>query len=142
MRELVLGACDNTVFVTDANKNPHTTIGDSDPRATVTYCSPAGKHLPDQVTGCINPSHLHQLVAGDDGGQYDSNSEYDSSGGANSQGNPQGSICLGYKHYMELIEPGTNHACIRCCGDATDCLLDNDTQGCSAVISGNFFNCS
>ena len=41
------------------------------------------------VTGCINPETLDRLDPNDDGGQYDSN------GGADGQGNPQGSMCIG-----------------------------------------------
>ncbi len=42
------------------------------------------------VTGCINPDSLDRLNADDDGGQYDSN------GGPDGEGNPQGSMCLGW----------------------------------------------
>lgn len=48
------------------------------------------------VTGCIRPSHLSRLNPNDSGGQYDS------SGGVGGRGNPQGSVCLGYKHYVEV----------------------------------------
>jgi hypothetical protein len=41
------------------------------------------------VTGCIRPEKLSRLNPSDAGGQYDS------SGGVNGQGNPQGSVCLG-----------------------------------------------
>ena len=67
------------------------------------------------MTGCIRPSHLTRLNPHDEGGQYDS------SGGAGGKGNPQGSQCLGYKHYVELVEPAANRACIKCCDDAADC---------------------
>ena len=67
------------------------------------------------VTGCIRPSHLSRLNPDDAGGQYDS------SGGAGGQGNPQGSQCLGYKHYVELVEPAGPRACIKCCDDPADC---------------------
>lgn len=105
------------------------------------------------VTGCIRPSHLTRLNPGDEGGQYDS------SGGAGGKGNPQGSQCLGYKHYVELLEPAANRACIKCCDDPADCPTNKgtqsrprffrfrliavvvDTQGCPAVIKGNYFNC-
>lgn len=42
------------------------------------------------VTGCIRPEKLTRLNPDDGGGQYDS------SGGAGGQGNPAGSVCLGY----------------------------------------------
>ncbi|KAA1471432.1 hypothetical protein DENSPDRAFT_837423 [Dentipellis sp. KUC8613] len=162
-------AVDNIVYVTSADKHcmimprdPHTDIGDSEhPGGMKTYCTPDGRYdskqgqLPAdfwsniafktgngknggryaQVTGCIRPSHLTRLNPDDGGGQYDS------SGGAGGQGNPQGSVCLGYNHYVELVEPSDNRACIKCCDDAADCPTNKDTQGCPAVIPGNYFNC-
>lgn len=130
------------------------------------------KHL--AVTGCIRPTHLSRLNANDAGGQYDS------SGGAGGKGNPQGSVCLGcvfsflvclfllltclssrYNHYVELVEPAGNRACIKCCDDPADCPTNKgaatcifsrnfnddlkppiDTQGCPNVIKGNYFNCN
>ncbi|KAF7419260.1 hypothetical protein PC9H_001847 [Pleurotus ostreatus] len=160
---------DNTVYVTDANKfcmivprEPHTNIGDSErPGGMKTYCSPAGRYdasqgtLPGnfwrnvefktgrgpnggryaQLTGCINAGALDRLNPSDGGGQYDS------SGGDGGQGNPRGSKCLGYKHYVELVEPSDSRACIKCCDDYNDCPLDKDTSGCPAVIKGNYFGC-
>jgi len=162
-------AVDNIVYVTDANKfcmimprDPHTNIGDSEhPGGMKTYCSPAGRYssqqgqLPAdfwsnvafvtgkgrngqrfaQLTGCIRPSHLSRLNPNDAGGQYDS------SGGAGGNGNPQGSVCLGYKHYVELVEPLGPRACIKCCDDPADCPTNKDTQGCPNVIPGNYFGC-
>ncbi|KAF8629961.1 hypothetical protein AX17_005527 [Amanita inopinata Kibby_2008] len=117
-------AVDNIVYVTDANKFcmimprfPHTNIGDSEhPGGTKTYCSRAGRYstqqgqLPldfwsnvefkhghsksgaryAQLTGCIRPEKLSRLNPNDAGGQYDS------SGGSGGNGNPAGSVCLGY----------------------------------------------
>jgi len=88
------------------------------------------------VTGCIRPEKLTRLNPSDAGGQYDS------SGGAGGRGNPQGSICLGYKHYVELVEPRGPRACIKCCDDPNDCPTNKDTQGCPTVIPGNYFDCS
>jgi hypothetical protein len=87
------------------------------------------------VTGCIRPGTLDRLNPGDAGGQYDS------SGGAGGQGNPQGSACIGYNHYVELVEPSDSRACIKCCDDPVDCPTNMDTSGCPAVIPGNYFNC-
>ncbi|KII93940.1 hypothetical protein PLICRDRAFT_49935 [Plicaturopsis crispa FD-325 SS-3] len=163
-------SADNTVYVTDTNKfcmivprTKHTNVGDSEhPGGMKTYCSAAGHYdssqgtLPSnwwrsvalkkgkgknggryaQLTGCINPNGLDRINANDEGGQYDS------SGGANGQGNPKGSVCLGYKHYVELLEPAGNRACIKCCDDAADCPTNKDTSGCPAVIPGNYFNCN
>ncbi|KAJ7062806.1 hypothetical protein C8F01DRAFT_1135300 [Mycena amicta] len=148
-------ADDNIVYVTDANKywDAHTDIGDSEhPGGMKTYCSPAGKYssvqgaLPAnfwsnvefksgngknggrfaQLTGCIRPSTLDRLNPNDGGGQYDS------SGGAGGQGNPQGS----------LVEPSSPRACIKCCDDPADCPTNKDEDGCPAVIAGNYFNCN
>ncbi|KDN34442.1 hypothetical protein RSAG8_12474, partial [Rhizoctonia solani AG-8 WAC10335] len=77
-----------------------------------------------------------QLNPGDGGGQYDS------SGGEGGSGNPQGSVCLGYNHYVELVEPAGRRACIRCCDDPSDCPLTMDTLGCQTVIPGNYFDCA
>ncbi|CAA7267491.1 unnamed protein product [Cyclocybe aegerita] len=163
-------AVDNIVYVTDANlfcmimpRNPNTNIGDSEvPGGMKTYCSPAGRYSslqgqlpPDfwsnvefktgyssrgarfaQLTGCIRPEKLSRLNPNDPGGQYDS------SGGAGGQGNPQGSKCLGYNHYVELVEPADRRACIKCCDNFDDCPLHLDTSGCPAVIQGNYFNCA
>ncbi|CAE6395231.1 unnamed protein product [Rhizoctonia solani] len=158
-------AADNTVYVTDANKycmimprDPRTNIGDSEhPGGMKAYCSASGRYdnsqgkLPDnfwsniafktgtssrgaryaQLTGCIRPETLSRLNPNDGGGQYDS------SGGDDGNGNPQGSVCLGYKHYVELVEPSENRACIKCCDN-----YDDYTSGCPAVIPGNYFNCA
>ena len=56
-------------------------------------------------------------------------------------GNPQGSICLGYNHYVELVEPRGPRACIKCCDDPADCPVNQDTLGCPTVIPGNYFDC-
>ncbi|KAK0549992.1 hypothetical protein OC846_002609 [Tilletia horrida] len=85
-----------------------------------------------QITGRINPSASSRLIPSDDGGQYDSN------GGAGGRGNPEGSVCLGYSSYVELIEPSGGVACIRCCQNPSDCPLYLDTQGCRAVIPGDY----
>lgn len=42
------------------------------------------------VTGCINPETLDRLAPDDAGGQYDS------SGGSEGRGNPEGSVCRGW----------------------------------------------
>ncbi|KAF9048860.1 hypothetical protein BJ165DRAFT_1580357 [Panaeolus papilionaceus] len=163
-------AVDNIVYVTDSSKfcmimprYEHTNIGDSEyPGGMKTYCSPAGRYdtqqgqLPSdfwsnvefkagtssrgaryaQLTGCIRPEKLSRLNPNDGGGQYDS------SGGDGGLGNPQGSKCLGYNHYVELVEPADKRACIKCCDNYDDCPLHLDTAGCPQVIPGNYFNCS
>lgn len=142
-------------------RTPHTDIGDSEhPGGMQAYCSAsAGERdagsLPDnfwskvdfqvgkgpnggkyaQLTGCIRPETVDRLNPQDYGGQYDS------SGGEGGRGNPQGSMCKGYNHYVELVEPAGHRACIRCCEDFNDCPVHLDTAGCPNVIPGNYFNC-
>ncbi|KAF9044152.1 hypothetical protein BJ165DRAFT_1390011 [Panaeolus papilionaceus] len=139
-----------------------TDIGESEqPGGTTTYCSQSARYSqeqgvfsPDfwsvveyatgvgrgggrwaQLTGCINPETLDRLDPDDAGGQYDS------SGGEGGRGNPEGSVCRGFNHYVELIEPAGARACIRCCDDEDDCPVHRDTEGCPAVIPGNYFTC-
>ncbi|PKI83122.1 hypothetical protein MVES1_002884 [Malassezia vespertilionis] len=85
-----------------------------------------------QLTGCINPKVQSTLKLHDDGGQYDSN------GGDGGKGNPRNSVCLGYAAYVELVEPSNRHACIRCCHNPKDCNVNNDEDGCEAVIPGKY----
>ncbi|KAJ7495525.1 hypothetical protein FB451DRAFT_1020089 [Mycena latifolia] len=163
-------ADDNIVSITDEKKfcmimprSAHTNIGDSErPGGMKTYCSSEGRYsseqglLPDnfwsdvafkmgtgknggkyaQLTGCIHPDQFSQLNAGDYGGQYDS------SGGVKGRGNPEGSVCIGYNHYIELVEPSSPRACVRCCEDPADCPTSKDTQGCPNVIPGKYFGCN
>lgn len=85
-----------------------------------------------QITGCINPHAQATLVANDGGGQYDSN------GGDGGKGNPRGSVCLGYSSYVEIVEPDSRRACIRCCHNPNDCDINHDEDGCEDVIPGNY----
>ncbi|KAJ3509135.1 hypothetical protein NMY22_g16400 [Coprinellus aureogranulatus] len=160
---------DNTVLIRGREefclivpKDLNTDIGESEqPGGTTVYCSSAAKYdarqglLPSnfwtnveyvtgfgvnggryvQLTGCIDPSTLDRLNSDDDGGQYDS------SGGRSGNGNPEGSACLDYNHYVELLEPSGSRACIRCCQDPDDCPTSDDEDGCPAVIPGNYYDC-
>ncbi|KAF8915761.1 hypothetical protein CPB85DRAFT_401700 [Mucidula mucida] len=81
----------------------------------------------DTLNALTGMHKLEQLIPSDAGGQYDS------SGGYRGQGNPQGSVCLGYNHY---VEPRGPRACIRCCDDPADCPTNKDTLGFSRVIEG------
>jgi hypothetical protein len=54
-----------------------------------------------QITGQINPSTA-KLNVTDEGGQMDIKA-------------PKGSSCVGWKYYVNLIEPAGNTYCIRCC---------------------------
>ncbi|KJA16121.1 hypothetical protein HYPSUDRAFT_148164 [Hypholoma sublateritium FD-334 SS-4] len=159
---------DNTVVASSEDnyclvvpKDAHTNIGDSEyPGGTTVYCSPAAHFSPSQglmpgdfwanveyttgegsgryaqLTGCINPGVLDRINADDAGGQYDS------SGGSSGTGNPVGSVCVGFNHYVELLEPAGPRACIRCCENAEDCPTTSDKSGCPNVIQGNYFGCA
>jgi len=158
----IVSIAGNSAYCMIMPRTPHTDIGDSEETGRMqTFCSASAKtssaqgQLPSnfwsniaflngkgknggryaQLTGCIRPGTLDRLNPGDAGGQYDS------SGGAGGQGNPQGSACIGYNHYVELVEPSDSRACIKCCDDPVDCPTNMDTSGCPAVIPGNYFNC-
>ncbi|KAJ7923368.1 hypothetical protein B0H13DRAFT_2316561 [Mycena leptocephala] len=142
-------------------RSDHTNIGDSKhPGGMASYCSSAThsskqkgtvpdnlwrnvefktgsgkngeKYAQAPVTGCIRVAQISQLDADGYGGQYDSNGS----------GNPEGSKCKGYKHYIELIEPSDERGCVRCCNDPVDCPTTEDTQGCPNMIPGNYFDCT
>lgn len=34
-----------------------------------------------------------------------------------------------YNHYVELVEPADNRACIKCCDDSADCPLNKGKLG-------------
>ncbi|KAF8756650.1 hypothetical protein RHS01_04496 [Rhizoctonia solani] len=97
----------------------------------VTYKKGKGKGDWVQLTGCIKKG-FSQLNDNDGGGQYDS------SGGDGGAGNPRGSKCKNYNHYVEIVEPDVGRACIRCCKEYSDCPLDKDTAGCPAVVPGTY----
>ncbi|CEL52572.1 hypothetical protein RSOLAG1IB_05777 [Rhizoctonia solani AG-1 IB] len=160
-------APDNTVLIRSESdyclilpRRAGATVGESEtPGGMQAFCSPSAQSDPSQgklptdfwrsvtlargtgasgqswvqLTGCINV--FSQLNSNDGGGQYDS------SGGDGGRGNPEGSACEGYNHYVELLEPGSNRACLRCCQDYNDCPLSMDTSGCPAVIPGNYDGC-
>ncbi|KAG9009468.1 hypothetical protein FRB93_005404 [Tulasnella sp. JGI-2019a] len=160
----VPSAPDNTIKINSVTdfcmivpREAHTNIGDSEhPGGMQSYCShptdASQGQMPNnfwiepamkigegvngktyvQLTGCINPSTLDRLDPNDTGGQYDS------SGGANKLKNPALSTCIGYAHYVELIEPASNLACIRCCQDPDDCRTNGDTLGCKVVIPADY----
>ncbi|KAG8949770.1 hypothetical protein FRC04_008310 [Tulasnella sp. 424] len=156
---------DNIVYIADAEtfcmimpRTAHTDIGVSEtPGGEQTYCtkpySPLQGTIPPgffrnisfvqakgnsgqpyvQITGCIDPTQIDRLNANDGGGQYDSN------GGDGGRGNPENSKCIGYSSYVEMVEPSSRHACLRCCTDDSDCNVGMDTSGCSAIIPGEYF---
>ncbi|CAM0142698.1 hypothetical protein VKS41_002742 [Umbelopsis sp. WA50703] len=77
-----------------------------------------------QVTGQIDPSKAN-LVASDEGGQYDVVS-------------PQGASCAGYKYFVNLVEPAGDDYCIRCCNTETNCNRGISQDGCARVVPGDY----
>ncbi|KAJ7485915.1 hypothetical protein FB451DRAFT_1169136 [Mycena latifolia] len=133
-------ADDNIVSITDEKKfcmimprSAHTNIGDSErPGGMKTYCSSEGRYssekglLPDNFWSDVT----FRTGTGKNGGKYaqcDYGGQYDLSGGVKGRGNPQGSACIGYNHYIEIVEPASPRACIRCCEDPADCPTSKGT---------------
>lgn len=77
-----------------------------------------------QITGTIDRTK-YKLKKSDGGGQYDTKS-------------PPGAICKGYKNFVNLIEPDINRFCIRCCTDTKKCNTRKSTDGCAAIIHGDY----
>ncbi|KAG0018363.1 hypothetical protein BGZ81_010265 [Podila clonocystis] len=77
-----------------------------------------------QVTGRIR-RQKYCLKGSDQGGQSD-------------RWHPPGASCSMYPHFVEFVEPNENIYCIRCCKIASDCPINRATEGCRAVIRGNY----
>ncbi|KXS13407.1 hypothetical protein M427DRAFT_371363 [Gonapodya prolifera JEL478] len=83
-----------------------------------------------QVSGTYNPAPFG-LIPSDQGGQYDSNGP-----GCGALGCPVGAICQGYSTFIEIL--GGGEFCVRCCNDNKYCPVDRDTEGCQAVMGGDY----
>ncbi|KAG0029856.1 hypothetical protein BGZ81_003346 [Podila clonocystis] len=59
-------------------------------------------------------------------------------GGQNDKKHPPGAKCAGYPYFVQLMEPNENIFCIRCCMIESDCPTNRDTEGCRAVIRGDY----
>ncbi|ORX47016.1 hypothetical protein DM01DRAFT_1410400 [Hesseltinella vesiculosa] len=78
----------------------------------------------EQITGKIDPSK-YGLSTSDQGGQYD----YQQISG----------VLCNYDHFfVALLEPAHNRFCIRCCKYSRDCVTDESSKGCPAVIPGAY----
>ncbi|CAO3595822.1 unnamed protein product [Absidia cylindrospora] len=77
-----------------------------------------------QVTGQIDPTKANLNVT-DDGGQMDVAA-------------PKGSICDGWKFYVNMIEPIGKTYCMRCCNDKVTCNRGISQKGCAHVIPGDY----
>lgn len=86
------------------------------------YTHPDGRYT--QVTGRIDRDVLG-FSKHDHGGQGDPK-------------RPNGASCVGYKYFVQLVEPDVNIYCLRCCNRKSDCPTDRSTEGCKDVIDGNY----
>ncbi|KAG0000587.1 hypothetical protein BGZ65_004235 [Modicella reniformis] len=77
-----------------------------------------------QVTGLINRGE-YGLSTTDGGGQYDIKA-------------PKWSVCQGYEHYVELVEPDNNMFCFKCCAKKEDCPVNKSTHGCRKILGGTY----
>ncbi|KAK3815451.1 MAG: hypothetical protein J3Q66DRAFT_370782 [Benniella sp.] len=77
-----------------------------------------------QVTGRIAPG-AHSLSITDDGGMA-------------SREHPSGSQCIGYRYFIQFIEPNEQIYCLRCCHRESDCPTDKSDKGCRVVIPGDY----
>jgi hypothetical protein len=59
-------------------------------------------------------------------------------GGQNDPQAPSGSSCVGYKYFVQLVEPDVEHYCVRCCNRRSDCPTNESTKGCEVVIPGDY----
>ncbi|EGG07859.1 uncharacterized protein MELLADRAFT_123513 [Melampsora larici-populina 98AG31] len=154
-KDLMVSIVDRYSFCLIVPKDPHTNIGDSEyPGGMSLWCEGINRGQGKfnkfwrqvevsrprdgvlQMTGCFNLWSSDRFNSGDGGGQYDSD------GGDGGNGNPAGSVCKQYQHYVQLIEPNSQRACLRCCRDKNDCNVSRDTSGCPSVIPGNYFTCN
>nr|CAG8497443.1 9370_t:CDS:1 [Entrophospora candida] len=79
-----------------------------------------------QYTGRINRTK-YRLRKSDGGGQFDTRA-------------PIGAKCLGFKNFVNLIEPDTNRYCIRCCNDTKKCNTGKSQFGCEVVMGGGDYS--
>ncbi|KAK3815457.1 MAG: hypothetical protein J3Q66DRAFT_402420 [Benniella sp.] len=77
-----------------------------------------------QVTGRFNRTSFG-LSANDNGGQAD-------------PAHPHGAQCVGFKYFVQFVEPNEGIYCLRCCHHKSDCPTNKPTKGCRAVIGGNY----
>ncbi|KAI7901057.1 uncharacterized protein BX663DRAFT_553686 [Cokeromyces recurvatus] len=77
-----------------------------------------------QVTGTTDRGK-YSLKQTDGGGQYDNK-------------NIKSTTCNGYPYFVNLIEPDSNHFCIRCCKRPSDCNVGISSYGCERVVPGDY----
>ena len=81
-----------------------------------------------QVTGQINPAA--QGISPNDPGWF-----FDDSVAVSQNSR---STCLGYNHFVEIIEPSNNLFCIRCCLNPMDCRTSAANHDCLRDVPGNY----
>ncbi|KAK3815452.1 MAG: hypothetical protein J3Q66DRAFT_284605 [Benniella sp.] len=77
-----------------------------------------------QVTGTIDPAAF-SLSTSD-------------SGGMASRELPSGAQCIGYRYFIQFVEPDAGVFCLRCCHRESDCPTDQSDKGCKIVIPGDY----
>jgi len=92
-----------------------------------------------QFTGCLNAGlpppfdDLNVLLP-----TVAPNVRFDSDHG----GHPRRSKCIGYKHYVEILNPNNNgQACLKCCDDPNGCSATTDPSAqddCTSVVPGDY----
>ncbi|KAF9272062.1 hypothetical protein BGZ68_002763, partial [Mortierella alpina] len=73
-----------------------------------------------QVTGKMEPAK-YGLDKKDQGAAYH-------------HGIAKGARCLGYRHFLQFIEPNNKTFCLRCCKRKEDCPVDKSREGCQAAF--------
>ncbi|KAK3815453.1 MAG: hypothetical protein J3Q66DRAFT_402416 [Benniella sp.] len=90
---------------------------------TAHYYEPADR-LYSQVTGRFDPAAF-SLSTSD-------------SGGMASHKLPGRPSCVGFRYFIQFVEPNQGVYCIRCCHTNSNCPTDKGDQGCRVVIPGDY----
>ncbi|KAK3815456.1 MAG: hypothetical protein J3Q66DRAFT_402419 [Benniella sp.] len=77
-----------------------------------------------QVTGQFNRDKFG-LSASDHGGQAD-------------PAHPRGAQCVGFKYFVQFVEPNEEIYCLRCCHYRRDCPTNMSGAGCRVVMPGYY----
>ena len=91
---------------------------------TANYFEPADLSY-SQVTGTFDPAAF-SLTTSDEGGMA-------------SPKLPSGASCLGFRYFIQFVEPNEGVYCIRCCHKKSDCPTNKAHKGCLAVIPGFYY---
>jgi hypothetical protein len=126
--------------------NPGSNIADS-LEESVSYCSsPTAqvRHAKELPSGFIKTAQYLQttdLRFSEVRGTFDpaafSLSTSDQ-GGMASYKLSNGARCLGYRYFIQFVEPNEGVFCIRCCHNKDECPTDKADKGCKDVIPGAY----